>query len=441
MAINFAGKDLRGKSFRGQNLRGADFSNADIRGADFTKAILTEANFSNTRADVGEGWTDLDRQDSPPTNFTNANICGANFCKANLSRANFSHAKAGLKDYWGIFLLAISFSMSALTGALSGVTDYLLSTISSSNVPYLYVALTLVVFFYVVLKKGLGIALIFEGLLCLVALGISWTLHTVLKFAQSQSTPSTELIKAISEALNTVAAPILAITITGALAWTIALAILSSTAITLAGAVSGALAMVAFIIVSVFITVKFVGEGAIFLSLFALLLGTVIAWRTLAGDEVFLPLRSLVINLTTFRSTNFQEANLTAANFTFATLKGANFSKAELNQVSWYRTYGLDESKLGTSNLNNPKILNLVVTKKGRNGLFAGLGMQGLNLENADLQGVNFSHSSLDSAILRGANLKNAKLIETNLKNADLDNANLDGADLSNAKLQDTNFG
>lgn len=441
MAINFSGKDLRGQSFRGKNLKGANFSNADIRGVDFTNTNLTEANFSNARGDVGEAWEDLDAQVRQPTNFTNANIRGTNFSKANLKRANFSHAKAGLKDYWGILLLAIALVMAAITGLLAGVTDYLLSTITAPDVPYLFVALTLVVFFYVLLKKGLWVALIFEGFTVLMALGISWSLQTALELARSAASPSPELIRSIEESLSSVAAPILAVTIAGALAWTLAIAIISSTAITLAGAVSGALAMVAFIAVSVFVTIVMVGEWAIVFSLFAVLLGTVIAWRTLEGDEALLPLRSLVINLTTFGSTNFQEANLTAANFTFATLKSANLHKAELHQVSWYRAYGLDEAKISLASLKNPKILKLVMTKKGRKGLFAGLSMQGLNLENADLQGANLSHSNLHEAILRGANLKGAKLVETNLKGADLDRTNLDGADLTRAKLEGTIMG
>jgi uncharacterized protein YjbI with pentapeptide repeats len=436
MAINFSGKDLRSQSFRGQNLKGADFSNADIRGADFTKAILADANFTNARG----GREDLTCQDLP-TNFTNTDIRGTNFSKANLTGADFSHAKAGLKDYWGILLLAIALAMSAITGALSGVNDYLLSTITSPHIPYLFVALTLVVFFYVLLKSGLWAALIFEGVTCLLALGMSWALQTALALAKSMGTPSPSLIKSIAELSNTVEAPILAVTITAALAWTIAIAILSSAAITLAGAVSGVLAMVAFICVSVFVTIVMGGEGAIILSLFAVFLGTVIAWRTLAGDQELLGLRSLIINLTTFGSTNFQEANLTAANFTFATVKSANLSKAELNQVCWYRAYGLDEAKLSTVSLKNPKILKLVVTRKGRNGLFAGLSMAGLNLENADLQGANFSYSNLHEAVLRGANLKGAKLIETNLKDADLTKTNLDGADLTNAKLEGTIMG
>jgi len=197
--------------------------------------------------------------------------------------------------------------------------------------------------------------------------------------------------------------------------------------------------MVAFICVSLFVTIVMSGEWAVILSLLALFTGTIIAWRTLAGDEALTPLRSLVLNLTTYGSTNFQGANLTAANFTFATLKSANLYKAELHQVSWYRSYGLDETKLSLASLKNPKLLRLVVTKKGRNGLFAGLSMQGLNLENADLQGANLSHSDLYGAILRGANLKGAKLVETNLKSVDIERANFEGADMTNIRFETPN--
>ena len=73
---NFRGANLRGQSFKGQDLSGADFSGADIRSA----------------------------------NFTNAKLIGA----------NFSGAKAGLQRRWVGGQLVIIFTLSALSGILSG---------------------------------------------------------------------------------------------------------------------------------------------------------------------------------------------------------------------------------------------------------------------------------------------------------------------------------
>jgi hypothetical protein len=50
MSINleFAGRNLQGKSFNGADLKYANFSGADLRGADFTGANLTGADFSKS---------------------------------------------------------------------------------------------------------------------------------------------------------------------------------------------------------------------------------------------------------------------------------------------------------------------------------------------------------------------------------------------------------
>ncbi len=53
-----------------------------------------------------------------------------------------------------------------------------------------------------------------------------------------------------------------------------------------------------------------------------------------------------------------------------------------------------------------------------------------MNLERADLSGVNLSNANLVSADLEEANLSNANLSGANLTNADLEEANLTGANL-----------
>jgi uncharacterized protein YjbI with pentapeptide repeats len=71
----------------------------------------------------------------------------------------------------------------------------------------------------------------------------------------------------------------------------------------------------------------------------------------------------------------------------------------------------------------------------------AGLDLQdanlsGLDLSGANLQGTNLRDASLQGANLQGANLRDAGLQGANLQNADLQNADLQGAMLKWAKLQ-----
>ena len=82
---NFQRGNLQGQSFKGKNLAGADFREADIRSAD----------------------------------FSNANLTGA----------NFKYVKGGLQKQWAIFLVAVSFLLSGLSGFLSLFLSMLIAVI------------------------------------------------------------------------------------------------------------------------------------------------------------------------------------------------------------------------------------------------------------------------------------------------------------------------
>jgi uncharacterized protein YjbI with pentapeptide repeats len=64
-----------------------------------------------------------------------------------------------------------------------------------------------------------------------------------------------------------------------------------------------------------------------------------------------------------------------------------------------------------------------------------GCNLQGVDLERADLRGVNLSNANLTGADLEKADLSDANLSGANLTNADLEEANLTGANLQNANL------
>lgn len=64
-----------------------------------------------------------------------------------------------------------------------------------------------------------------------------------------------------------------------------------------------------------------------------------------------------------------------------------------------------------------------------------GCDFQGVDLEKADLRGVNLSNANLNGADLAQANLSNANLSGANLTSADLKAANLTRANLRNANF------
>ena len=61
--------------------------------------------------------------------------------------------------------------------------------------------------------------------------------------------------------------------------------------------------------------------------------------------------------------------------------------------------------------------------------------LSGLNLEGADLSGLNLIRANLSGANLEGADLSGAFLRYANLSGANLEGANIEGADLFDADL------
>ena len=126
MGNHFDHQNLQGRSFKGRDLTEFDFSHADIRGADFTNAILTNANFSGVRAGQPSRWF----------------VC-------TLAIALGLAGLAGLIVGWGgglIGYLIVGADDPAQTVDLSG-----LPMMAATVLPAL-----LLIFVYIVIKKGLG---------------------------------------------------------------------------------------------------------------------------------------------------------------------------------------------------------------------------------------------------------------------------------------------
>jgi uncharacterized protein YjbI with pentapeptide repeats len=417
MGKNFAGQNLQGQSLRGQNLAGANFSGAKVLDVDFTKANLTGANFSRAQA--------------AGANFTNADVRGAKFHHSDLSHASFYHARTGIADLWGLGLLGVCFGFAVLTGILSCGVLTILDWVEAGNVSWGIVLATLGVFLFYALRYPWWQALIVEAGCCLAALGCAWGARLASPLVAS-TTANAPQLRDLAETATSV---LFAIGLTGAIAWLVAVAVLSAAAIGLAGIISGVLGMIVFIFVAFLVAQVLAGGLAMAFALTATCLGAILAWRAIAGDPPLHLIRSLIIRGITFGGTSFLAANLSGANFTYSTLKGSDFQDANLQHVIWYRSFGSDESRVNDYRLKHPKLRGLAVTRRGIRGNFASMRLDGMNLEQADLRYANLERANLESAILRRANLRGANLRGANLRNADLEDAKTEQADFTNAKL------
>jgi uncharacterized protein YjbI with pentapeptide repeats len=341
-----------------------DYSGQNLRGRSFKGQNLTGANFSK------------------------ADIRGANFTNAILKDADFTGAKAGLQKRWVIGLLIITFLPSALSGFFSifiGVLiTYVFDTKSSENVIGGIVSLVIVtVFCIITIRKGL---------------------------------------------------------VAGAGAVAVAVAVAVAGGVAGAGAVAGALAVAVAVAVAVAGGVAVAGAGAVALAVAGAVAGAVavagvfvlfsayIGWRSLKGDERDPWIRSYAIAFAATGGTSFYGADLTDADFTGAILKNTDFRKANLTRTRFYEVKKLDFARPGNTILNNPAVLNLLVTLNGRNKPYIGANLKGANLIGADLKEANFNNADIMGATFQGANLEWANLTLTQAVGTNFTKAQMTGA-------------
>ena len=118
--------------------------------------------------------------------------------------------------------------------------------------------------------------------------------------------------------------------------------------------------------------------------------------------------------------TDFSGACLRSVNFTSATLNNCKFDDAETSYVNWTDVSG------ERSDINfEYKRMQLLISRKGANGIYQDLDLSDRNLFAIDLMKAN----------LTGSDLTNSNLQNTDLRFANLSNAEAGGTDFSHAKL------
>jgi uncharacterized protein YjbI with pentapeptide repeats len=193
-----------------------------------------------------------------------------------------------------------------------------------------------------------------------------------------------------------------------------------------AGAVAGAVAVAGTVALDVALAVA--GAVALAVAGVFVIFSAYIGWRSLKGDERDPWIRSYAIAFAATGGTSFHGADLTDADFTGAILKKTDFRTANLTRTRFYEAKKLDFARPGNTILNNPAVLNLLVTLNGRNKPYIGANLKGANLIGADLKEANFNNADIIQATFQGANLEWANLTLTQAVGTNFTKAQMTGA-------------
>ncbi|MEL6383631.1 MAG: pentapeptide repeat-containing protein, partial [Cyanobacteria bacterium J06626_18] len=136
-------------------------------------------------------------------------------------------------------------------------------------------------------------------------------------------------------------------------------------------------------------------------------------------------------------------ADLTAATFAHAHLKSTNFANfrdrpTTLTHVRWHHTQKLDRARLGTHNLQDPRVRTLLITLNGVDQDFTKADLRGANLAEAKLHRANLKGANLNGATLQGAELQGANLTAAQCVGTDFTAAHLTGACLEAWNIDST---
>ncbi|MBC1279265.1 pentapeptide repeat-containing protein [Nostoc sp. UCD121] len=431
MPQDFSRQNLRGRSFKGQDLTGANFSYADIRGTDFTGA--------------------------------------------NLRGANFSCTEGGLQRRWATVLVLISWVLSGISGLFSGTLVSLLADVlktdSWKHGYFIATFISLSIFLIITIRRGISAGLVIITVITSFFFVSNFIISTLFGFLSavfySETTiKGVTIIRkyALPEVVNgfisiitfgstglgmtaIVFGLVFTLFIPGVVAFIIAEVKGLIGVIACAGFVTS---NIAFTIITtlniIFPSEKILQTQALLASIIGatavVISSTCIAFYNFE-DETQSWFRLFIIVFTTVKSTNFQDANLTDANFNQAMLKSANFKKSNLTRTYWENAKKIELARLGTSYLQDIKLRQLLVTGQGQGIDLNNRDLRGLNFSGFNLVNANFSGSDIYQCSFRKANMTGALFVKTRIENTDLTGITLTGACIEDwivtktTKLQD----
>ncbi len=257
-------------------------------------------------------------QDLSGANLSGSDIRGTDFTSAILQNANFTGVRAGLLPFQKSMILIASVIASLLLGGLAGWVDALVELefhntdgfggIAPSISAKWIVLIILLVFGYVTQRHG-------------IASGFS-TFIVALVVAVVGAFITTSFV-------SIAGAIVIAITVVAFIAVVTTIIVLLSLTTALSISVNaGAIVLAAFTPSFTVVAVPTAGESAVILAIAVTLLSAYISWRAYLGDERHTVLRAIAAGLATRKGTNFRGADLTNADFSQARLQGANFNDA-----------------------------------------------------------------------------------------------------------------
>ena len=99
----------------------------------------------------------------------------------------------------------------------------------------------------------------------------------------------------------------------------------------------------------------------LFLAFINIFLSIYMNFRIQKGDSKFENLRLIGLAFAAFGGTTFSGANLASATFAHVQLRSTNFADSRqratvLNRTRWHGAEQLDRARLGTSNLQDPRV-------------------------------------------------------------------------------------
>ncbi|MEM1392184.1 MAG: pentapeptide repeat-containing protein [Cyanobacteria bacterium P01_H01_bin.150] len=414
MPSDFSGENFQGRSFKGHNLTGANFRKAKIQGTDFTDAIL--------------------------------------------HKADFSHAQAGLQFYSatylviGLLLLSVILGLIAvIAGCLAGNNfaqaifsqDILASGLWGIVPACTIVLIAALVICGIIQRQGLGTTYIVTFLSLIIIGAVAWANYRI----NDDFSP----IVAIALTLTWGGGGIIVQTLFSAVMGVSFATVLGFRASALIGANFGTIFIVVVatktfnnLVAQLSEMVGF-GQAVVFGGLLVVVIGSVlgswVSWRSLNNNNTDSKTESwifpIAIAISGMGGTSFRGADLTDANFSHAILKSSDLRNANLTRTNFHLAKKLSLARVDNTILINPKVRDLVVTKRGANKSFRGCNLKGAFLEDADLNDIDLTGALVSEATFAYAELERANLTNVQALNTNFQQTRLTAACIENWNIDE----